>query len=55
MFTVELFFYPDGITPNSGLNGPNNTHTHAHIHIDIYIYIAYAVKIGCECKISQYK
>ena len=36
MFTVECFFFfcPDGITPNSGLTGPNNT---------IYIYI-YMVK-----------
>ena len=25
MFTVEWFFCPDGITPNSGLTGPNNT------------------------------
>ena len=28
MFTIEWFFCPDGITPNSGLTGPNN----------IYIY-----------------
>ena len=32
MFTVEWFFGPDGITPNSGLTGPNNT-------INIYIGI----------------
>ena len=25
MFTVEWFFCPDGITPNSSLTGPNNT------------------------------
>ena len=31
MFTVEQFFCPDGITPNSGLTGPNN----------IYIYGAF--------------
>ena len=30
MFTFEWFSCPDGITPNSGLTGPNNT---------IYIYI----------------
>ena len=30
MFTVEWFFCPDVITPDSGLTGPNNT---------IYIYI----------------
>ena len=29
------FFCPDGITPNSGLTGPNNT----YIYIYIYIYI----------------
>ena len=34
MFTVEWFFCTDGITPNSGLTGPNNT-----IYIYIYIYI----------------
>ena len=34
MFTVEWFFCPDGITPNSGLTGLNNT-----IYIYIYIYI----------------
>ena len=35
MFTVELFclFCPDGITPNSGLSGPNNT------YIYIYMYV----------------
>ena len=33
MFNFELFSGPDGITPNSGLTGPNNT------YIDIYIYI----------------
>ena len=37
MFTVEwFFFYPDGITPNSGLTGPNNT-------IYIYIYFTYSL------------
>ena len=35
MFTAECIFCPDGITPNSGLTGPNNTHRHTHI----YIYI----------------
>ena len=38
-FTLNLNFCPDGITPNSGLTGPNNTHTHTHTHIYIYIYI----------------
>ena len=33
MFTVEWFFGPDGITPNSGLTGLNN----ANIYIYIYI------------------
>ena len=36
------FFCPDGITPYSGLTGPNNTkytQTHAHTHRYIYIYI----------------
>ena len=31
-------FCPDGITPNSGLTGPINTHTHTHTYIYIYIY-----------------
>ena len=35
MFTVECFFSPDGITPNSSLTGPNNT----YIYIYIYIYM----------------
>ena len=26
MFTLELFSCPDGIPPNSGLTGPNNTY-----------------------------
>ena len=39
MFTVECFFCPDVITPNSGLTGLNNTHTHTHTYIYIYIYI----------------
>ena len=30
-----MVFGPDGITPNSGLTGPNNTNT---IYIYIYIY-----------------
>ena len=35
MFTVEYFFFcPDGITPNSGLTGPNNS-----TNLYIYIYI----------------
>ena len=34
MFTVECSFCPDGIIPDSGLTGPNNT-----IYIYIYIYI----------------
>ena len=52
---LEWFSYPEGITPNSGLTGPNNTYiyiymcvcvcvcvcvcTHAHTHTYIYIYI----------------
>ena len=34
-----MVFYPDGITPNSGLTGPNNTHTHTHTYIYIYICV----------------
>ena len=34
MSSVERFSCPDGITPNSGLTGPNN------IYIYIYIYIS---------------
>ena len=46
---LNSFFRPDGITPNSGLTRPNNTHTqththihthtHTHTHTYIYIYI----------------
>ena len=42
MFTAEFFFFfffcDKGITPNSGLTGPNNT-------IYIYIYIFKCVQI----------
>ena len=41
MFTVEWFFCPDGITPNSGLTGTNNT----------YIYIFPHTKYNFTCKI----
>ena len=34
-----FFFGPDGITPNSGLTGPNNTHSHTHTHTHTHIYI----------------
>ena len=40
MSTVEFFFfYPDGITPNSGLTGPNNTPLSLSLYIYIYIYM----------------
>ena len=39
MFTVERFFCPDGIVPDTGLTGANNTHTHIHTHAYIYTYI----------------
>ena len=42
MLTVERFFFcPDGITPNSGLTRPNNTHTHIYICIYICIILGY--------------
>ena len=32
MFTVGIFFFcPDGINPNSGLTGPNNTYTYSEL------------------------
>ena len=34
-----MIFCPDGIIPDSGLTGSNNTHTHTHTYIYIYIYI----------------
>ena len=40
---LNVFFCPDGITPNSGLTGPNNT-----IYIYIYIYICVCVCV-CVC------
>ena len=45
MFTLEQFSCLDGITPNSGLIGPNNTFMYIYIYRDkknIYIYIHYA-------------
>ncbi len=44
MFTVEWFFCPDGITPNSNLTGPNNT---------IYIYKEFSYSIEPNEKESQ--
>ena len=41
---LNAFFYPDGITPNSGLTGQNNT----YIYIYIYIYICVCVCV-CVC------
>ena len=35
---LKVFFCPDGITPNSGLTGPNNTY--------VYIYVCVCV---CVC------
>ena len=45
MFTVECFFFfsPDGITPNSGLTGPNNT---------LYIYTCVCVCV-CVCALGR--
>ena len=34
-----IFFYLEGIIPDSGLTGLNNTHTHTNIYIYIYIRI----------------
>ena len=34
-----MIFCPDGIIPDSGLTGPNDTHTHTHTHTYIYIYM----------------
>ena len=64
-FYIELFtrkiyrsqlnvFCPDGITPSSGLTGPNNTHTHTHTHTHtyIYVYIYIYIYILWECWLS---
>ena len=37
MFTLEQFSCPDGITPKSGLTGPNNTYIYIYIYMYIYI------------------
>ena len=45
-----MIFCPDGIIPDSGLTGLNNTHTHTHTHThtqNIYIYIFVG---GRKCK-----
>ena len=39
-----MFFCPDGIPPNSGLTGPNNTiyiyiYIHVCVYVCVYIYI----------------
>ena len=42
-------FCPDGIIPDSGLTGLNNTHTYTHTHIYIYIYIyIWALWLNCS-------
>ena len=57
---LNVFFCPDGITPNSGLTGPNNT-IYIYIYISLYIYggvcgtvfILYALSrqtLSDECK-----
>ena len=46
MFTVECFFFPDGITPNSGLTGPNDTYMY------ICIYIMHICILGKTFKFS---
>ena len=48
MFIVEWFFCCDGIIPDSGLTGLNNTHTHTHTHTHIYIYIYIYIYV-CVC------
>ena len=46
MFSVECFFFcPDGITPNSGLTGPNNT-----IYIYIYVNLFYVINLESHGK-----
>ena len=44
MFSFKLFSCADGITPNSGLTGPNNTY--------IYIYVCVCVCV-CVCVVGQ--
>ena len=46
-----MIFCPDGIIPDSGLTGLNNTHTHTHTHIYIYIYI-YIYIVGLMKNVS---
>ena len=35
---LNVIFCPDGITPNSGLTGPNNTYIYIYIYIYTHIY-----------------
>ena len=48
MFTVEFFYCPDGIIPDSGLTGLNNI----YIYIYIYIYVCVCVCV-CVCEIIE--
>ena len=44
---LNVFFSPDGITPNSGLTRPNNT---IYIYIYICMYVCmYVFKISSQC------
>ena len=43
-----FFFCPNGITPNSGLTGPNNTYTYIHIYRMCVIVCNYYI---CKCKL----
>ena len=40
-----MFFCPDGITPNSGLTGPNNT-----MYVCMYVYIYISINISMMYK-----
>ena len=52
MFIVEFFFGPDGIIPDSGLTGLNNTNIYIYniLYIYIYIYI-YKINLNRELEI----
>ena len=55
MFTFEWFSCPDGITPNSGLTGPNNTYIYICVCVCVYVCVCVCVWVyNGESKVFLY-